>query len=290
MIMNARSQPPFPPNPQPGQKWGAWTWTGSRWACTRLQGVFVNVQTFPASAPYTPTPGLTSLTVECWGAGGGGGGALAGTTFVAMGGGGGGSGGYSRVTLPASLVLGGVNVTIGAGGPGGTTGPVGSGGTDGGVTSFGALCIANGGSGGKNALDVLTSGYGGAGAAPGLGDIAFAGNAGQTGGYVLVAEEVEVVGGQGGAAPLGGGVAAEAATLANSNVTALGGAGMSPGAGGGGASSANAAATPAGGAGAGGFCLVTETCWADTGDEGDCGCGPTGGQARIAAWPGGYDD
>jgi hypothetical protein len=283
--MNARTQPPFPPNPQPGQKWGAWTWTGSRWACTRLQGVFVNVQTFPASAPYTPTPGLTSLTVESWGGGAGGGGAIAGGGFAAIGGGGGGSGGYSRVTLAATLVLGGVAVTIGAGGAGATT--AGASGTNGGATSFGALCVANGGLGGLTGGGAA-SGYGGGGAAPGLGDLAFAGNAGQTGGYALTAEEVAVEGGLGGAGPASGGVAFAALTLANSNISAPGGAGMSPGAGGGGACSANTAATPVGGAGAAGLCVVTETCWADTGDEGDCGCGPTGGQARIAAWPGGF--
>jgi hypothetical protein len=238
----------------------------------------VITRSFSASGPYMPTAGLVSATIETWGGGAGGGGALAGTTFPAIGGGGGGSGGYSRATVLAAMVRGGVIVTIGAPGAGGVTGPVGSGGGDGGVTSFGAICVAYGGSGGRTGINAVTSGYGGAGAPAGIGDIAWAGNAGQTGGYVLVAEEVEVVGGMGGQAPLGGGVAPEAATLANSNVTTVGGDGASPGAGGGGASSANAAATPAGGAGAAGFCLVTEYVLAGSSD-GSCGCQP---QARVA--------
>ena len=235
---------------------------------------------FTASGPYMPTAGLVAAVIECWGPGAGGGGAIAGTTFPAIGGGGGGSGGYSRTTVTAAMVRGGVIVTIGAGGAGGITGPAGEGGGDGGVTSFGAMCVAYGGIGGITGINAVTSGYGGAGAQAGIGDIAWAGNAGQTGGYVLVAEEVEVVGGLGGAAPLGGGVAQEAATLANTSVTTPGGAGMSPGAGGVGASSANSAATPAGGAGANGFCLVTEYVLAGSGASD--GCQP---QARVACWP-----
>jgi hypothetical protein len=238
----------------------------------------VLTRSFSASGPYMPTAGIVSATIECWGPGGGGGGAIANATFPTIGGGGGGSGGYSRTTVLASMVLGGVMVTIGVGGAGGIA--AGSVGGDGGVTSFGAMCVANGGMGGTTAGPVgagQTSGYGGAGAPAGVGDIAWAGNAGQTGGYALPAEEVEVVSGLGGAAPLGGGVAKVAATLGGTNVVAPGNPGLSPGAGGSGASSANTAATPSGGAGANGFCLVTEYVLA-----GQAG-GACSGQARVPA-------
>lgn len=233
---------------------------------------------FSASGPYMPTAGLVSATIETWGPGGGGGGAVANATFPTLGGGGGGSGGYSRSTVLAAMVRGGVIVTIGA--PGAGAAAAGSVGGTGGVTSFGAICVAYGGEGGTTAGAVganQTSGYGGAGAPAGLGDIAFAGNAGQTGGFALPGEEVEVSAGLGGAAPLGGGVAKVAATLGGTNVVAPGNPGMSPGAGASGAASANTAATPAGGDGGPGFCLVTEYVLAGSGEP-TC-CQP---QARVA--------
>jgi hypothetical protein len=248
------------------------------WPLTQMN---VITRSFSASGPYMPTAGLVSATIETWGPGGGGGGAIPvpGSGFLSMGGGGGGSGGYSRATVLAAMVRGGVIVTIGA--PGGGGAAAGSAGGDGGVTSFGAICVAYGGLGGTTAGPIganVTSGYGGPGAPAGLGDIAWAGNAGQIGGYALTAEEVAVAGGQGGAAPLGGGVAREANTLNGSGVASPGQTGLAPGAGGGGASSNNAAATPNGGAGGPGFCLVTEYVLVTTGDCG-CGCPP---QARVA--------
>jgi hypothetical protein len=245
------------------------------WPLTQMN---VITRPFSASGPYMPTAGLVSATIETWGGGAGGGGAVANATFPTLGGGGGGSGGYSRATVAAALVRGGVVVTIGQGGPG--VSAAASIGGAGGVTSFGAICVANGGQGGTTAGAVganQTSGYGGAGAMPGIGDIAFAGNAGITGGYALPGEEVEVVGGLGGASPAAGGVAKAAATLGGTNVVAIGGAGLSPGAGGGGASSANTAATPAGGNGANGFCLVTEYVLVTTGD-----CCPQPPLARVS--------
>jgi hypothetical protein len=101
----------------------------------------VNMVFFTATGTYTPSPGMVSAIVECVGGGGGGGGALGNGTHS---GGGGGSGGYSRVLLSAAEVGGTQAVQIGAGGAAGATGN----GSPGGVTSFGALCIANGGMGG----------------------------------------------------------------------------------------------------------------------------------------------
>jgi hypothetical protein len=224
-------------------------------------GMQIVVRTFFASGTYLPSAGLMMAVVEAWGAGGGGGGAQPGAAMPTMGGGGGGAGGYSRKTLPGVLVLGGVIVNIGQGGLGGTVqGVNGGAGTP---TTFGALCSANGGGGGVSAYSTATvasSGYGGAPASAGLGDLAFAGNAGQTGGYALPGEEVEVVGGLGGAGPASGGVANVAATLGGTNVVVNGPPGLSPAAGGGGGASANQAQNAVGGPGASGFLVVTEYC------------------------------
>jgi hypothetical protein len=243
-------------------------------------GMTIVVQTFIRSGTYIPSPGLMMAVVETWGAGGGGGGAQPGAAMPTMGGGGGGSGGYSRKTLPGVLVLGGVIVTVGLGGAGGTVQGVPGG--PGGVTSFGALCAANGGGGAITAYSTATvasSGYGGAPGAAGIGDLAFAGNAGQTGGYALPNEEVEVVGGLGGAGPASGGVANLAATLGGTNVVVNGPPGLSPAAGGGGGASANQTANAVGGVGANGFCVVTEYCSA----AGQFPCPP----ARVTdcGWP-----
>lgn len=276
--MNAPAAPPFPLNPSVGQRWQGWMWNGGQWVWAPTTGISVNVQIFPASAPYMPSQGLISAVVEAWGAGAGGGGVQAGATMPTMGGGGGGSGGYSKKWLPASLVMGGVVVSVGAGGVGGTT--QGVNGSPGGLTSFGAYCVANGGHGGVSAWSNATqasSGYGGAPAPVGTGDLAFAGNAGQTGGYALPGEEVEVVGGLGGAAPGSGGVDNVAATLGGTNVVADGPPGLSAGAGGGGAASANTAAVPPGGTGADGLCVVTEYCFNDASEA------PPGGPFNVAA-------
>jgi hypothetical protein len=279
--MNARTQPPFPPNPQVGQKWGAWTWTGSRWACTRLQGVFINTQVFPASAPYMPTPGLVTCVVTTIG-GGGGGGACSSTGAAAGGGGGAGSGGYSRKTLAASLVLGGVNVVVGTGGDGSISGLEEGNGT---ATSFGAFCVANGGFGGFANDGVHAFGAAGPGAAVGVGDLAFPGNPGLPGSASAGGSGNVVQGGAGGAIFGGGGIAQVVGTA----TTIIGAPGLGYGSGGSGAAVNSTAQILVGGNGAPGICWVDEYCWADTGDDsGDCGCGPTG-QARVA-WPGGFDD
>jgi hypothetical protein len=274
--MNA---PPFPANPSFGQYFGNWVWSGSRWVCTNANGVRIVVQVFNASAPYTPSPGLISAVVECVG-GGGSGGTVQGNATSLEGGGGGGSGGYSRIALASGLVLGGVNVTIGAGGsvpfPGSNPNDYAAGGA---ATSFGALCVANGGlGGGGNASTGGIWGYPGAGAPVGVGDLALPGNPGNPGTSQGGADpDFNVIGGQGGAIWGGGGLA----TLVGIPGLIAGNPGTGPGAGGGGAAqNQQAGAAQFGGLGANGLCIVTEYCWADTVDDG-CGCGPTG-QARVA--------
>ena len=287
--MNA---PPFPANPSFGQYFGNWVWSGSRWVCTNTNGVRIVVQVFRASAPYTPSPGLISAVVECVG-GGADGGAASGVSPLTNGGGGGGSGGYSRITLAAALVLGGVNVVIGIGGgaapPASNPLDYADGGT---ATSFGAFCVANGGiGGGGNAAALSIWGFPGPGAPVGVGDIAVPGNPGGTGtSLVENSFSLNCIGGFGGAIWGGGGMT----TLVGSGGVGPGLPGTGPGAGGSGACTNNnaVAAGEAGGRGANGICIVTEYCWADTIDDG-CGCGPTGGaRVAIAAGPQswGYED
>jgi hypothetical protein len=289
--MNA---PPFPSNPSFGQFFGNWVWSGSRWVCTNTNGIRIVTQVFRASAPYTPSPGLVSAVVECVGGGGGSGPAVGFANYVVSGGGGG-SGGYSRVTLASGLVLGGVNVTIGAGG-GPTQSLPPEPASNGGTTSFGAFCVANGGGGGYGNSGVNEFGNGGAPAAPGIGDIAFPGSFGFNGETTFTVEGGPMVlmpawGGRGATTLFGGGDQQEA--LPGTSVTGVGGSG--PGAGAtGGIANQNNAVTAQGGAGASGICIVTEYCWADAIDDG-CGCGPTSGGARVAitgpqGWQGGFDN
>jgi hypothetical protein len=287
--MNAFS---FPPNPAFGQFYQNWVWNGSRWVCTSTPGTRIITTVFTASGPYMPSPGLISLVVETIGGGGGGGGITGFSPSPELwiqAGGGGGSGGYSRMTLAAALVLGGVNVTIGAGGVEGL--PTAPGGP-GAATSFGALCIANGGFGGASFNPDGPGGYGapGQGAPVGVGDVAFPGQpggAGQATGYASPTT-IDFSGGTGGA--IFGGSVATIAGYASFNDGANGM--PNTGAGGTGACGNQVGPPPVtqgGGAGGSGICIVTEYCWADAIDSG-CGCGPTSGQARIQApgWQGGY--
>lgn len=94
--------------------------------------------TSPGTSTFIVPAGVTSLTIECWGAGGAGGGTAGNATAA---GGGGGGGGYSKNTI---AVLSGSSIpyTIGAGGNGATTN-----GANGGATSLSTVA-ANGGFGG----------------------------------------------------------------------------------------------------------------------------------------------
>jgi hypothetical protein len=280
--MNA---PPFPTNPSFGQYFGNWVWSGSRWVCTNTNGVRVVEQVFRASAPYMPSPGLISCIVECQGGGAGGGGAIGtappDTEGWMTGGGGGGAGGYSRIALAAGLVLGGVNVTIGAGGTEGTWVP-GVNGGDGGTTSFGAFCVANGGQGGISATP--SGGIGGLGGAVGVGDVAQAGNPGTSVAGSLFDPGVaggSIVGGNGGVGFFGGG-GTGAIAVAGGSWPRLANAGApNSGAGGGGGAATDTGYFNQGSPGGTGLCIVTEFCWADAIDDG-CGCAPAGGAARVA--------
>ena len=91
---------------------------------------------------YTPTSGMTSVIVECYGGGGGGGGGQ----FGNCAGSGGGAGGAGRVVLQASSIVSPpITVTVGTGGTYGTGNANGS---NGNTSSFGSFISSTGGLGG----------------------------------------------------------------------------------------------------------------------------------------------
>jgi hypothetical protein len=299
--MNA--PPTFPPNPTVGQWFWNWVWNGSAWVqAGGSGGLRIINQIFfagPAST-YMPSPGLTTVVVQCQGAGGGGGGAVATFTGGATpgfitGGGGGAAGVHSVKTLPAALVLGGVIVNVGTAGAGGVGAADGA---QGGATSFGALCIAPGGFGGGantyNGPGTPTAqwGHGGGRLVFGdpsiVGDFGVAGCAGQAGGTVFLNPGIAGVlvwGGAGGSSFWG---AAGQQTVANAvdqvTPTSYG----EVGAGGSGGATGLNTAPGTGNRGGNGICICTEYCWNDVGDA--C-CVPVcgSGQARVQIGSGGWN-
>lgn len=149
------------------------------------------------SITWTVPAGVTSIMVECWGAGGGGGGAL--NTQTACSGGGGGAGGYGKgiyTVVPGTVYT----ITIGLGGAGCPHSSVAVGGvhvgSTGGTTSFGALLSCLGGFGGA---DVYAGSGGGSGGSPfGHTVIGYSGQAGATGTYMLGMTTTYQEGGNGG--------------------------------------------------------------------------------------------
>ena len=178
---------------------------------------------------WTAPAGVTSVTVECWGAGGGGG---------ALAGGGGGGGAYS---LQSVAVTPGNNysISVGSGGAGAANGTS-AGGSNGGDSSFASLVLAKGGTGGGGYN--LPGGAGGSGSA-GSGSTKYSGG---TGG--------QYDGGRGGG---GGGSSAGTAANGNTGGTPTGATAPSGGgAGGNGGLTTGGAvgSTPGGGGGGGGGC------------------------------------
>lgn len=134
-------------------------------------GLPTNIETFTSSGSFTPAVTKTYLIV-CVGGGGGG---AQGQNVDGSGdyGGGGGGGGelrwvYAELTAGTTYTI-----TVGSGGAGGngTNAP----GNAGGNSSFGSVCIANGGAGG------ISAGTGGSGGSGGTGDGGGNGGAGATG-------------------------------------------------------------------------------------------------------------
>lgn len=284
---------PFPINPVVGQRVGDWVWNGARWVCSPAAGVQVLRHVFKVAGatPYMPSPGLVTAFIQLIGAGGGGGGVLHAAGWNG-GGGGGGSGGYSEITVPASLVLGGVVVTIGQGGT--STAIPATAPPQAGSSSFGALCMAFGGWGGVTvgvgAPSPGQTGEGGQPAQAGIGDLALQGNAGGQGSYANVGTVTPPIGamygGRGGSPPMLGGGVGRSAVIFGAGFAPGGGPytgdPQGPGCGGNGGVSWSGASDVGGGAGGNGLCLVTEYCWSDVAPGEDC-CSPAVcGEARVA--------
>ena len=223
------------------------------------EAVWGQTQTFDTPGTYTFTvpAGVTSITIECWGAGGAGGGAYIGA------GGGGGGGAYNKGVFNVSPNQK-LTVTVGAGG----IGVNGENGVNGGTTTVSGspgTISANGGSGGEAGYgwkflfiisnDYGTGGAGGAGGsyAGGTGGTANGNGAGGGGGAGNAQPGNAGSNTQAGAGgSVGGGKGGDPRTSNNH-----GNPGSAPGGGGGGARS-NSDDTPrSGGAGAAGQVVIS---------------------------------
>lgn len=181
------------------------TWIGIQ-SSDVVEDDIVKVQSFvtPGTYTYTPSSGLTSLTVEVIGGGGGSGGAISMANNVCNATGGAGAGGYAKSFYTVGMIGGSVSVVVGAGGLLGAAGILGG---TGGTSSFGALMSCSGGFGSQNLTSNTIPQPGGAGG------IASGGNVvnvnGQTGGISFVylgVNSVSVgVSGAGGGGPYGSG-------------------------------------------------------------------------------------
>ena len=209
----------------------------------------INVQKFTSSGTYTPSTGMVYAIVECWGAGGGGAGA-AGVGTGSYGTGGGGAGSYSRKNLTSATIGASQTITIGAAGSGGSGNVSGS---AGGQTSFGSLCVANGGSGGGASTGFAANG--GVGGTAGTGDITGLGANGNPASGSNNATSPGM-GGNGGSTLVGGG---GIGSLATGSTLTAGGNATGYGAGGGGASDISVSSGSVfGGNGSPGIVIVTE--------------------------------
>ena len=216
-------------------------------------------QTFTATGSFTVPAGVTSITVECWGAGGGGGGA---STTNPCAGGGGGGGSYARSII--SVTPGNsYTVTVGTAG---TAGAAGATGGTGGYSWFysSSTILAAGGTGGVGVTTGSGSGGSGGSTSSSIGTTLYAGGNGAAG--------VSTTGGGGGGGGAGNsnpGGAASGSTGGTGGVTGggngangqtgngNGSAGTVPGGGGSGARRTSGNRT--GGAGSRGQIIITYT-------------------------------
>ena len=213
---------------------------------------------FESSGPFQVPAGVTSITVEAWGAGGAGGGSTNAGFLSGRCGGGGGGGAYARSTLSVEegQVL---QVVVGEGGSG-----VSGGDGDKGDPSFvgpdtdpgNALVLAAGGSGGKaNTAGGKPAGGAGGQAGDSTGDPpVLSGDPGERGATCFTS-----VSGAGGAGASGGG--SGGASQGGAYVTADGNPGNAPGGGGGGARTSQFDGARAGGDGAKGRVVIS---WGET--------------------------
>jgi|GEM_PF-3800009 len=181
-----------------GNMQGTTTGTFANIAAQAVVPATVVTVPYTSNNTFTVPAGVSTITVEAWGAGGAGGAGALGTYFD--GGGGGGGGAYSRSVLavtPSSSY----GVAVGLGG----TGSTGNGSAGGGSNFGGGLVFAPGGSGGF--ADNGSPGPGGNGGGFGTGNVVFAGGPGGLGNW----------GGSILPAAFGGGAGSSAGTGANGN-------------------------------------------------------------------------
>jgi hypothetical protein len=157
------------------------------------------VNTYNSTTTWVCPPGVTTIKVECWGAGGAGGGANTKRT-----GGGGGGGGAFAINNTVTVVPGTTyTITVGTGGVG-TTGN----GASGGPSIFGSSISAFGGVGGSSPSTAATSASGGAGGTGGFGGTTyFVGGNGSNSTYISTSNYTSGSGG-GGAGSTSAGAAA----------------------------------------------------------------------------------
>jgi len=219
------------------------------------------VQTFSVtgSQNWTCPAGITSVTVECWGAGGGSGG-VSNVLNAASGGGGGGAYAKSVVSVTPGNTY---SVFVGAGAAGGSTS--GTSGANGGASSFNTnIVLADGGLGGGGSTSSTSLGAGGngGGVATSIGTVKFGGGAGAAG-------ILNISGG-------GGGSSAGNSTIGNNASTSAGGAAPV-----GGVAGASASTVTAGAAGSNGFAGGGGASGSRRGSSGVAYNGSFGGNGKV---------
>lgn len=238
---------------------GSFLWIASLTLLT-FQSIGQTTVTFPASGTWTPPAGVSSATVECWGAGGAGGGS---TVTTVLGGGGGAGGSYAR-SIAAVTPGTAYTVTVGTGGVGATA--IGSAGNPSWFNTTGTI-YAQGGAGGAAPNGGTVAGGVGSSASS-IGTTVYAGGSGANGTTALSG------GGGGGAGSTGAGGTAVGAT-AGIGTTLNGGTGGAgdntaasesnglPGntyGGGGSGAMVSDGTDHSGGSGANGYVTITYTC------------------------------
>lgn len=204
---------------------------------------------YTANATWTKPTGLVASLVEVQASGGSGGGAPATGSGQASMGSGGGGGGYSQSLILAASLAATVAVTVGAG----VSGNSGASGNNGNTSSFGAHCVAAGGSAGiaRTANSLAFAIDGGAGGTVSAGTLQIPGQPGEPG----WGDGNLGFSGNGGSSRFGSGGRGRVTTTGGQSFA--GNAGTGYGSGGGGAIDSASAAASAGGASPTGIVIVT---------------------------------
>jgi len=254
---------------------------------------------------YVVPSGVSSLTVELWGAGGGGGRGYSTGTAADSGGGGGGGGAYAKTTTFPVDTGDALLITVGAGGAVGASVTPGSGqqagsGSPGGDSSVQpATVTAHGGQGGSGA-NGCTAGTGGSGGVTTSGseiNLSYSGGSGGTG-YVVCGNNDP----EGGAGGSSGGTGANGGSGQNGGqyqTTALGGTVTGGGSGGntgwnlygsGTGATGLAGSSPGGGGGASGATQCCDAYTAGAGADGQAKVTPNSGSVTTHTSAGNYND